>query len=293
MDTQAVNTGSPEVSQPYSIPADMTPEVAGERAKELVADRDFARRLLNGGKDSREARELDALQRRAVGAEPEANGIQPPQPIRQAQAPASVQPAVALTPEEAKARLAELQSDETWREKFFRNDLATRKQFDRLTEIAAQTLDDKAPTETEVREARTAALNAVPEKPEDYGELPFRRDDMPTPEGVAEIQSLMHTAGLTRSEAQTMISFAANDVLKWTQMDDARRELQLADTRERFFKIHGDQAQAMEDGARRLIAEITAKDGGRLREILLTTGAGASLAVWNAVAAAAKRRYRA
>ena len=49
----------------------------------------------------------------------------------------------------------------------------------------------------------------------------------------------------------------------------------------------------MDDGARRLIAEITAKDGGRLRQILLETGAGASLAVWNAFAAAAKRKYRA
>ena len=118
--TQQVNSGTPEISQPYSIPADMTPEAAGERAKELVGDRDFARRLLNGGKDSREAKELDALQRRAVGAESEAVGVRPAQPVRQAQAPASVQPAVALTPEEAKARLAELRSDETWRAESFR-----------------------------------------------------------------------------------------------------------------------------------------------------------------------------
>ena len=88
-----------------------------------------------------------------------------------------------------------------------------------------------------------------------------------------------------------MISFAANDVVKWSQMDEDAQQVHLNDTRARFNKIHGDQAPAMEAGARRLIAEITAKDGGRLREILLVSGAGASLAVWNAIAAAAKRKY--
>ncbi len=131
----------------------------------------------------------------------------------------------------------------------------------------------------------------MPDKPEEYGELPFRHDDFPTPEGVTEIQGLMHTAGLTRGEAQTMVEFAANDLVKWSQMDDVARTEHLNDTRARFHKIHGDQASALEAGARRLIAEITAKDGGRLREILLVSGAGASLAVWNAIAAAAKRRY--
>ena len=67
----------------------------------------------------------------------------------------------------------------------------------------------------------------------------------------------------------------------------------MADSLERFNRMHGADAPAMLEGARRLVADITAKDGGRLKEILEVTGAGASLAVINAIAAAAKRRYRA
>src|ERR1700722_19072870 len=87
MDAQQVNTtaapaavapiaapAAPEVSQPYSIPEGMTPEAAAVRIKELTIDKDFGVRLIKGGKDSREARELDALQRHSVGVQPKAAG---------------------------------------------------------------------------------------------------------------------------------------------------------------------------------------------------------------------------
>ena len=295
MDPQQVNTG--EVSQPYTIPPGMTPEAAAARAQELTADKDFGARLLKGGTDSREAREWDALQRLAVSAQPGAQSRQAIPKTKPARTPtptpATAQPSAGLTTEQAKTRLAELRSDATWREKFIAGDGAARKEFDRLNEIAVGVQPKAAGEVLTPEQARVAALNEVPVAPEGYEDLPFRHDDMPTPEGRTEIQGLMHTAGLTRSEAATMISFAATDVAKWTQMDDTRRELHIADSLGRFNKMHGDQAPAMLDGARRLVAEITAKDGGRLREILEETGAGASLAVINALAAAAKRRYRA
>lgn len=211
----------PEVSQPFAIPTGMTPEAAAVRSRELTADKEFGARLIKGGKDSVEARELDALQRHSIGAE-------------QPKAGAKV-----LTP----------------------------------------------------AEARAAALEEVPATPEGYENLPFRHDDMPTPEGRTEIQGLIHTAGLTRSEAATMVSFAANDVIKWASMDDGQRDRHVNDSLARFGKMHGDQAPAMLDGARRLVAEITAKDGGRLREFLEESGAGVSLALIETLAAAAKRRY--
>jgi len=61
----------PEVSQPYFIPAGMSPEQAAVRSKELIGDPDFAARYMKGGADSKEGRELHALQRHAVGMAPD------------------------------------------------------------------------------------------------------------------------------------------------------------------------------------------------------------------------------
>lgn len=64
--------GSPAtVSQPYTIPAGMTPEDAQTRIAEIKADKELGRRYFEGLPNSREARELDALQRHAVGLGPE------------------------------------------------------------------------------------------------------------------------------------------------------------------------------------------------------------------------------
>jgi hypothetical protein len=56
----------PEVSQSYTIPAGMTAEAAALRSRELIGDPDFAARLMKGGMDSKEGRELDALQRHTL-----------------------------------------------------------------------------------------------------------------------------------------------------------------------------------------------------------------------------------
>src|SRR5271156_5743520 len=86
-DQQQVNTVAPEVSQPYSIPAGMTAEAAMVRTKELIHDPDFSARLSKGGQDSREARELDALQRHALGAQPQ-TAVDQPQTAAEARAAA-------------------------------------------------------------------------------------------------------------------------------------------------------------------------------------------------------------
>ena len=88
-----------------------------------------------------------------------------------------------------------------------------------------------------------------------------------------------------------MVHYAGRDVAKWQRLDDAARELHMSDTLARFNKMHGDQAPAMLEGARRLVAELCTKDP-TLKSFLEDSGAGASLAVINALAAAAKRRIR-
>ena len=60
---------APEVSQPYSIPAGMTPEQAQARLDELKQDKEWGARWMKAGPSSREAREFDALTRHVVGAE--------------------------------------------------------------------------------------------------------------------------------------------------------------------------------------------------------------------------------
>ena len=175
-------------SQPAAAPIEMTPEAASERIAELNSDKEWGAKFLAG--DLAVRRENDRLLEIAAGM------------------PARAQPNVITTPEQAKARLEELNTDSAWRRKFLDGDLAIRKEFDRLTEIAAQVPEGTAAASKKAltaAEARAAALEAVPDSPKDYGELPFRRDDMPTPEGITEIQGLMHTAGLTKREAQTMI----------------------------------------------------------------------------------------
>jgi hypothetical protein len=67
----------PEVSQPYSIPAGMTPEGAKARLNELKQDKDFSARLFKGGNQSREGREWDALIRHAAGAQPPEAKVEP------------------------------------------------------------------------------------------------------------------------------------------------------------------------------------------------------------------------
>jgi hypothetical protein len=281
---QAAITQSPATA-PASNAA-MTPEAAAERIAELNADKDWGAKFLAG--DLAVSRERDLLYQIAHGTEETRNRAIGEMSSRQS---------AITTPEQAKSRIEELKTDEAWRTKYLAGDRAAKKELDRLEAIAVGVDPDSALAKgakaLTPEQARLAALNEVPAAPEGYENLPFRHDDLPTPEGRTEIQGLMHTVGLTRSEGQTMISFAANDVAKWTQMDDAQRELHIADSLGRFNKMHGDQAPAMLDGARKLVAEITAKDGGRLREILEVTGAGASLAVINALAHAAKRRYRA
>ncbi len=265
-DQQSVNT----VAAPS---APTTPEQAKGIIAERNTDREWSAKLLSG--DLAIKRENDRLLEIAAGM------------------PAREQPSLITTPEQAKGRLDELNTNADWRKKFLTGDLSARKEFDRLTEIAASVPEGtaiaaKAPT---AAQARAAALDEVPAEPAGYTALPFRHDDRPSAEGTAEIQGLIHAAGLTRSEANTMVSFAANDLVKWGQMDEVARAHHLNDTVARFRALHGEQAPAMEAGARRLVAEIDAKQGGRLREILMTSGAGASLGVWNAIATAAKRRY--
>ncbi len=222
----------------------MTPEAASERIAELNSDKEWGAKFLAG---------ISLSDARAIGC------LRSPPACSRAHSRMLIS-----TPEQAKARLEELNTDSAWRRKFLDGDLAIRKEFDRLTEIAAQVPEGTAAASKKAltaAEARAAALEAVPDSPKDYGELPFRRDDMPTPEGITEIQGLMHTAGLTKREAQTMILVCSKRCRELAVVGYARRELHVADSLERFNRMHGADAPAMLEGARRLVAEITAKDG--------------------------------
>jgi hypothetical protein len=76
---QAASAPAAEVvSQPYAIPAGMTADGAQARIKELLADKEFGARFINGSADSREHREMDALNRHALGMEPGSATEAPP-----------------------------------------------------------------------------------------------------------------------------------------------------------------------------------------------------------------------
>jgi hypothetical protein len=174
MDAQPVNPGAapgtaapaaPEASQRYSIPPGMTPEAADARAKELVADKEFGARFLRGGKDSREARELDALQRLGAGARPEVPRKRPAAVAgarTQAQAPATTQPSVGLTREAAKEQLAELRSDQEWVKARMSNgpDSAQAHQEDALQRIAVGAAANPAAVPAGVAELTAAQARA-------------------------------------------------------------------------------------------------------------------------------------
>jgi hypothetical protein len=293
MDTQQVNTGAgpgaaapaaPEASQPYSIPPGMTPEAAHARAKELTLDKDFGARLFKNGKDSREARELDALQRHAVSGGAEVLRAQP----------SSVRIPAGMTSDGASLRIKELMADPDWRAKYMKGgkDSKEARELDAL-QRHAMGVESKTPGEALTPEqARAAALNEVPKSPEGY-EIDWRDaspgDPVPE-EGVKAITSWAHGAGLTQSETSTMVYYAGRDVAKWQRMDDAARELHMSDSVARFNKMHGDEAPAMLEGARRLVAELGKKDPA-LKLFLEDSGAGASLGVISALADAASRRY--
>jgi hypothetical protein len=270
-DQQQVNTGAP-ISQPAAAPVEMTPELARERIAELNTDREWGAKLLSG--DLAVRRENDRLLEIAAGL------------------PAREQPNQIATPEQAKSRLEELNTDAVWRKKFFAGDLSARKEFDRLTELAANVPAGTANRAKDMTpaEARAAELEAVPDSPEGYHVN--WRGDPPPPEGVQATTGWMHAAGLSRAESSEMLHFAAKDVGKWMQMNDPARELHIQDTLARFNKMHGDQAPAMLAGAKRLVAELCKKDP-TLKSFLEESGAGASLGVISALANAAKRRYRA
>ena len=87
-----------------------------------------------------------------------------------------------------------------------------------------------------------------------------------------------------------MLHYAGRDVAHWTTMDDGSRERHMSDSIARFNKMHGADAPAMLEGARRLTAELCRKDPS-MKSFLEDSGAGASLAVISAVADAASRRY--
>jgi hypothetical protein len=85
MNETTQGTGSSESTinadlQPVSIPADMTAEQAQAHIKLLKQDKDFGARFLAGSEDSREARTMDLLQRRALGIEPGPAASTEPQP---------------------------------------------------------------------------------------------------------------------------------------------------------------------------------------------------------------------
>jgi hypothetical protein len=88
----------------------------------------------------------------------------------------------------------------------------------------------------------------------------------------------------------TVLHYAGRDVTQWSQMEDDARERHQNDSVARFNRHHGDEAPAMLEGARRLVAELCTKDP-RLGPFLNDSGAGSSLALIEALAAAAKRRY--
>lgn len=286
MDSQQVNSGPPEVSAPYSIPADMSPEAAGARAKELVGDQDFCRRLYAGGKDSRESRELDALQRRATGQE----AVHETRPAA-AQAPAIAEISAELTPEAAKIRLGELRSDPAWVAKFSRGDAAAQREFDRLTEIAAGTYDDKRLSENELRETRAAALDTVPETAKGYS-IDWRavspRDPVPQ-EGQKALTGWAHEIGLTQSEMSTVVQLGAVDVERYGKLNAAQRETKALEVIKNFGRAHGDDALALYNGALDLAEELSAKDP-MFRRFINETGILDSPAFLETLAIAALRR---
>ena len=111
-DQQQVSTGAPAIDVPT------TPEAATARIAELNSDKGWVEKFLAG--DLAIRRENDRLLTIAAGGSPQA------------------EPQAVTTPAQAKNRLDELNTDAVWRRKFLDGDLATKKEFDRLTEIAAQ-----------------------------------------------------------------------------------------------------------------------------------------------------------
>jgi hypothetical protein len=273
-DQQQANTvATPAPSAPVpNLPT--TPEAAQVKLDELNADKAWRDARENNGPASAQANQEDALLRIIAGA-----------PLNPVTAPGTA----TLTPEAARVRLAELKADPAWVKARLDggNKSAQAHEEDALLQIVASA--GRLPAVTP-GEARAAALEQVPEKPEGYGQLPFKPGDLPPAEGITQIQGWMHTAGLTRSEAQTVVSLAHADIAKWQGLNEEQRGQHKTDTVARFNRMHGAEAPAMLEGARRLARELCAKDS-MLESFLQESGAGSSLAVINALAAAAKRRY--
>jgi hypothetical protein len=278
-DQQQVNTvATPAPSAPVpNLPT--TPEAAQVKLDQLYADKSWREARLNNGRASAQANEEDALLRIKAGV-----------PVNPVTAPGTA----ILTPEAAKAKSEQLMADPVWRKAYLEGGAksAQAAELDALQRIIAQAPEGtsaKAPT---AAEARAAALDAVPDKPEDYGELPFRIGDAPPPEGVTAIQGWMKELNLTKSDASSVVYFAARDVARLETMSPEQREANAVEVIKVFGKRHGADAAALYEGACKLADELSAKDS-RFKQFLELTGAFDSPAVLEALARTAKQRYRA
>jgi len=133
--SQPVNTGA--------APAPSASEVAAAetRIQELKADKEWGKRYTTGGGNSAEAHELDRLQRTVVAGK--FNPAPPPaKPVQSRPVNAPAPAAAEISSEEARAQIKRNQSNREWVKKYMAGDLATRRENDRLLQIAAGGVPD-------------------------------------------------------------------------------------------------------------------------------------------------------
>src|SRR5580658_10089817 len=129
----ATNTTPDAVSQPYTLPADMSPEAAHQRLSDLRHDTEWGKRAMIAG--SREAHEFDALvlhgSRRGMTA-----------PAAVQSTPAAVPPQQSSAGPEAvaaaRARLDELKADKGFADKVISDPKGPEgREWDRLVQVAS------------------------------------------------------------------------------------------------------------------------------------------------------------
>jgi hypothetical protein len=246
----SIASAAPVVSQPYSIPAGMTPEMASARHKELIADKDFGARYLAGGEKSREGRELDALRRHSLGMDQSAAS----------QPPSAFSVPAGFTPAMAKARIDELLTDKEFGKRYLSGDKRAAAELDALQR---HSLGIDQPTVPQ--EPSPAPGEQPPPRPENYNlhRLPPQMNDDQRAE-LTEMKGVAHAAGLPQpwfEMASRQAEVDANRYNGWA--DDAIAD----DVDGRLRRHFGADYDRCNEGARAIAGEIEAKHPGTLEKL--------------------------